>query len=113
MNVAFSSRKLKRQLEDEKEMKKAYGHVMPALKRRLDLLVAASCLADVPNTPPPRRHELSGKRWAGHFAVDLSGNWRMIFKPDHDPVPLRADGGIDLAAVTAVVIVVIEDYHGN
>jgi proteic killer suppression protein len=45
--------------------------------------------------------------------VVLTGNWRLIFRPDHDPVPQRSDGGIDLAAVTAVIIVAIEDYHGN
>lgn len=113
MNLAFSSKRLRKQLDDENEMKKAYGHVMPALKRRIDFLAAAACLADVPNTPPPRRHELAGKNRAGHFAVDLSGNWRLVFKPDHDPVPQRPDGGVDLVAVTAVVIVAIEDYHKN
>jgi len=112
MNLAFASKKLKRQLADEKEMGRAFGHVMPALKRRLDLLRAAPCLEQVPIMPPLRRHELSHD-WAGHFAVVLTGNWRLVFRPDHDPVPQRSDGGIDLAAVTAVIIVAIEDYHGN
>jgi len=35
----------------------------------------------------------------------------LIFRPNHDPVPITADGGIDLRAVTAIVIVAVEDYH--
>lgn len=112
MKLAFASKKLRKQLADEKDMGKAFGHVMPALKRRLDLLAAAPSLEQVPVTRPPRRHELF-QGLARHFAVDLTGNWRLVFRPDHDPVPVRSDGGVDLAAVTAVVIVAIEDYHGT
>lgn len=112
MKLAFASRKLKKQLADEREMTKAYGHAMPALKRRLDLMRTVRCLADVPQTPPSRRHELSGKR-AGQFTLDLTANWRLIFRPDHDPVPRSSDGGIDLTAVTDIVIIEIVDYHGN
>lgn len=112
MELAFASSRLKKQLADQRQMERAFGHVMPALKRRLDLLRAAPTLAEVPHTPPARRHELTGD-WRGHLAVDVSGNWRMVFRPDHDPVPRHADGGIDPAAITAVVIVAILDYHGN
>ena len=37
---------------------------------------------------------------------------RLIFMPFHDPIPTKADGGLDWTAVTAVVIVGVEDYHG-
>jgi len=112
VELAFSSKKLKRQLTEQRQMARSCGHVMPALARRLSLLRAASVLAEVPHTRPARRHELFGE-WSGHFAVDLTGNWRLVFRPDHDPVPRRADGGVDITAVTAVVIVSIIDYHND
>jgi proteic killer suppression protein len=91
-------------------MQKAYGERAKRLMLRLDFLATAACLADVPSTPPTRRHELSGKR-IGEFVVDVTGNWRLVFRPEHDPIPRTADGGIDLNAVTAIEIVSIEDYH--
>ena len=112
MNISFATTKLERQLTSEREMQKAYGHVIGALKLRISELWAVARLADVPHSPPPRRHQLTGD-WAGHFAVSLTKNYRLIFKPDHDPVPTLPDGGFDLNAITAVMIVKIEDYHGT
>lgn len=112
MDLSFASNKLERQLSDAKSMQKAYGDRARRIQMRLDFLRSATCLADVPNTPPTRRHELD-KDWAGHFAVDITGNWRLIFKPAHDPVPRMPDGGVDLAKVTAVEIAGVVDYHGK
>ena len=111
MDLSFASNKLERQLSGAKSMQKAFGDRTKRIQMRLDLLKSAPCLADIPNVPPPRRHELGGD-WAGHFAVDVTGNWRLIFKPSHDQVPRLADGGVDLTKVTAVEIVDINDYHG-
>lgn len=41
---------------------------------------------------------------------DITRN-RLIFIPDHDPVPRKDDGGIDLAQVTKITILEITDYH--
>ena len=60
---------------------------------------------------PGRCHELTGDR-AGQLALDLDHPYRLIFMPFHDPIPTKADGGLDWTAVTAVVIVGVEDYHG-
>jgi proteic killer suppression protein len=35
----------------------------------------------------------------------------LIFRPAHNPVPKKDDGGIDLAAVTAIEILDVRDYH--
>lgn len=113
MKISFVTKKLERQLSGEKEMKKAFGHVMPALKLRLSLLRSVSNLSEVPHTRPEGRHLLHHD-WSGHFAVWLSANYRLIFRPDHDPVPLSEDGGgFDIHAITAVEIAAIEDYHGK
>ena len=112
MDIEFSSKKLQRQLSNENAMRRHYGHVMPALKLRLRVLDQADCLADVPHSRPEGRHQLFHD-WDGHFAVWLTANYRLIFKPNHDPVPLLDDGGIDIGSVTSVEIVEIVDYHGK
>jgi len=35
----------------------------------------------------------------------------MIFEVANNPIPRKADGGVDLAAVTAIRVVEIKDYH--
>lgn len=112
MELDFASRKLRRQMESEKELIKAYGQLARAIQRRLGVLARAASLADVPAVPPERCHLLTG-RFAGCYAVDVSGNWRLIFRPDHDPVPQKESGGVDLTKVTAIVIEGVEDYHGK
>ena len=78
--------------------------------RRMMVLRAAINLSQVPHTKPERRHELS-ENHKGMFAIDLNHPYRLVFRPNHDPVPLKKDGGIDLESVTAIVIVGVEDYH--
>ena len=77
---------------------------------RLAVLSNAPTLATVPHTPPERRHLLSGD-WSGHFAVDLVHPYRLIFEPNHEPVPRTGDGGIDIARVTAITSKGVFDYH--
>lgn len=38
--------------------------------------------------------------------------YRLIFIPDHDPVPRLKDGGLDWSKVTAIKILGVEDTHG-
>lgn len=77
---------------------------------RLGLLKNATSLSLVPVTPPERRHQLTGNR-KGQYAVDLTQSLRLIFEPNHDPVPGREDGGIDLERVTDIRILDVTDYH--
>lgn len=112
MRISFATTKLKRSMESEAALKRDYGTRASAIKRRLDVLESAPCLNDVPRTPPDRCHELGNNR-SGKFAVDVSGNYRLIFEPGNDPVPLKEDGGIDLRAVNMITILGVEDYHGR
>lgn len=80
------------------------------IMRRMDLLKAAPCLNEVPHEKPERKHELKGKR-RGQFAVDLKHPHRLIFKPSHNPLPKKDDGGLDLTRITAITILAVEDYH--
>ena len=77
---------------------------------RLAILKAARSLELVPTSPPDRRHQLRGDR-DEYYAVDLVHPYRLVFKPNHEPLPRKQDGGIDTERVTAVTIIEIVDYH--
>lgn len=47
----------------------------------------------------------------GQFSLDLAGGKRLVFKPDHEPIPVDVHGNIEWAEVTSVSIVFIGDYH--
>lgn len=79
------------------------------LRARLDDLDAAADLA-VMRGLPGRCHELSGDR-AGQFAIELHGGVRLVFTPNHEPLPRKPDGGLDWKAITAIRIIEVIDYH--
>lgn len=110
MLVTFASKRLEKDLSSAAAIGRRYGNLAKRIGMRLEVLFQADCLADVPTDPPPRRHMLSGDL-AGCFAVDLSGNWRLVFRPNQAPLPLKEDGGLDLSKVTSIEIVDVVDYH--
>ena len=77
---------------------------------RIGVLRNASTLSKVPTTRPERRHQLKGDR-KEQFAVDLVHPFRLVFEPNHVPLPRKQDGGIDLEQVTAIKILEVVDYH--
>ncbi len=110
-NIRFKDSKLAKVFNSEKELFKKYGRRRGRLiERRMMVLRAAPTLEDVSNKPPERRHELKGKR-KGTFAVDLDHPYRLVFKPDHNLLPRKEDGSIDLKKVTKIIILNVEDYH--
>lgn len=111
MDIAFRTRKLEKTLNSERELRKQYGkHMAEQLKARLAVLKNARTLADVPSSRPDRRHPLRGER-EGQHAVDLVHPRRLVFAPNHEPVPKRSDGGIALNRITAITIIEVVDYH--
>ncbi len=111
MDITFKTNKMTKIFNSSKELIKKYGpDTAGKIKIRLDFLEATETLEKVPVLPPHRRHELKGNR-KGQFAVDLTGNYRLIFIPDHSPVPKKDDGGLDLEHITAIIILDVEDYH--
>ncbi len=113
MRIEFENRKLERTFNVRSKLVQAYGERQAQkIGLRMAVLNNASCLADVPAVPPDRRHQLSSNR-DGQFAVDLDHPYRLVFAVADQPVPLLPDGGIDLAAVTAIRIIQVVDYHGR
>ena len=111
MEITFNTRKLAKIFNSEKELQKKYGApMMRRIAARLAVLKNARTLSMVPSTPPERLHPLRGKR-KGQHAVDLVHPYRMILQPNHDPLPCREDGSLDIDQVTAITIIEVTDYH--
>lgn len=110
MEISYKNRKLEKQLTDPREMAKSFGQLAIKIKMRLKNLKDADNLSIMRTIPAARCHELTGDR-KGELAVDVSGNYRMIIEPLHDPIPKKDDGGLNWEAVTKIQINEIEDYH--
>jgi proteic killer suppression protein len=85
--------------------------VFKALQRRLVDIAAAPSL-DVMRALPGKCHQLTGDR-TSQFAVHLDGQYRLVFEPDHQPIPIDTSGGIDWREVNKVVILEVVNYHGH
>lgn len=111
MDISFSTSKLAKIFNDGERLIRVYGS--PNAKKivnRMALLKASRCLDDVPSVPPCRCHPLHHNR-EGQFSVDLAHPFRLIFVPNHNPLPQKEDGDIDLKQVMAITIIEVEDYH--
>lgn len=113
IKISWSDRKLEKVCSSDNAGRRRWGaDHWKLLKRRIASLEAAPTLSDMEGVPG-RLHGLHADR-RGHFAVDLWGSVRLIFEPDHDPVPSLADGvGVDRTLVTDICIKEIADYHGR
>ena len=111
MAIDFARRKLEKTFNSEAALKRAFGDRMArTIAMRMKVLRHARTLGMVPVTRPERRHQLEGGR-AGHYAVDLVHPKRLVFEPNHDPIPRKEDGGIDTDQVTAITVIEVIDYH--
>lgn len=110
MDILFGSKKLEQLCHDDKLATRTYGAPSARkLRARLDDLIAAANLSYAPKLPG-RFHGLTGDR-AGQYSLDLHGGWRVVFEPANEPLPLRADGTLDISKVTTIKVVYVGDYH--
>ena len=111
MDVSFATRSMQKVCSSEKEMKRKWGAALTKkLQQRLLELKAADTLDDISRLPPARCHELTGNR-KGELSVDVAHPYRLVFKPNHDPLPLKPGGGLDWALVTSVIVLEVVDTH--
>ena len=113
MELRFADRKLEKECNDARLLRRKHGDRRATLlQRRLSALAAAQSLATFapPMSGPERCHELHANR-IGQLSMDLDHPYRLIFRPDHDPIPKRQDGGLDWNLVVAILILGIEDTH--
>ena len=109
MIIQFKTNKLRKLCcEDKEATKKLGGDGAKRLRRRLDDLSDAGTLAEM-HALAGKFHELTGNL-AGQFSMTVTGGKRLVISPAGE-VPRKPDGGIDLAAVTSIVVTSVEDYH--
>jgi proteic killer suppression protein len=99
MNVTFDNGRIRKRCRD------AGGK----LKQRLDDIRAADTMA-VLETLPGHYHPLTANR-AGQWACSLEEPYRLVFKPEGNPLPVSADGRLDTTKVVAVSIIEVVNYH--
>ena len=111
MEVSFATTRLERLFASDSSLAREYGIRRARFIRAImTVLVERPTLAQVPATPPLRCHQLIGDR-DEQFAVNVDRRYRLVFEPARRPIPRRADNGIDIARVTAIVIIEVVDYH--
>lgn len=109
MEITCNNRKLRKICADNREAVRSLGqNSAKKLQARLSDIEAALNVQNLPPVGNP--HPLVGDR-QGEFSIGLAGGKRLVFKPNHDPIPKKDDGGINWALVTSVTIVFIGDYH--
>jgi len=113
LDISFKNTKLEKEFNEGKILERVHG-ILRAKKIRIRLkeLRAASTLYDFwpPYKGPSRCHELTGgKKY--QLSVDLDHPYRLIFEPNHSPIPLKSDKGLDWKLVTAILIIGVENTH--
>lgn len=110
MDIRFGNVNLAGDCNDFKRLVRKYNtHRAKLIRRRLDDLRAAPNL-DAMRYLPGRCHELKGNR-EGQISIDLDGPYRLVFCPDHNPLPRKDDRGLDWTQVTAIVAIEVVDTH--
>lgn len=111
MDIVFVNERAAAEFNSLKALSRSYGaENARRILKRLNELRAAENLETM-RTLPGRCHELKHDR-AGQLAIDVRHPYRLIFEPANEPVPRKADGGLDWAGVTSIRIIEVEDYHG-
>jgi len=97
--------------DDPDLMRRRYGTATAKRpQKRIMELLACETLADMKLHRGARLHLLHPHE-DGCFAVNIDGAYRLLLRPARDPVPLLADGGIDLSQITGVTLLEVVDYH--
>ncbi|HAT55219.1 MAG TPA: plasmid maintenance system killer protein [Lactobacillus sp.] len=107
VQIRGETNKITRILSKRREVIKKYGaKVGMKVMQRISEFTAAESLQDISRLPPQRLHLLEGNL-KGYWAVDVSPNWRLVFRG-------TTDNEIDTVEKNEVKIIWIKeivDYH--
>jgi len=109
MNIVYGNN-VKKQLSDSSCIKKSFGKNAQVVSRRIAQIEASNNLAIFMQLPGANCHQLTGDR-NGQWAVNISGNHRLIFIINHDPIPKNEDGSLIMNMITEIKIIETTDYH--
>ncbi len=104
MVIKYSTKRLEKILTDDRLIHKFYSNDYQRIKNRLSELKVANNLSEIPESPPPRRHKLSGN-YKDCWGINYSKNDRFIIKP------IGEFDINDLSSIVEIEIVELEDYH--
>jgi proteic killer suppression protein len=110
MEISFATSKLAKLCNSESKLRGSYGPRMANLIQQRLLDLAAVETLNSMRMVPGRCHPLT-QNLDGLFAVDLVHPDRLVFRPDHDPLPELPGGGLDWTKVTRIEIIGVGDYH--
>ena len=109
MELTYKNDKLQDLCENpkfNKELVKKYGaEVAVKLPKRIKELKAFSSLNDVPTSPPYRRHKLTGDR-DGQFAININGQYRLIFRQKENKIIIE-----DLRKIKEIEIMEVSKHY--
>jgi plasmid maintenance system killer protein len=109
LEVLFDGVDLGETFANMRDLRRKHGAVRAKkIEQRLKSLREAKTLADM-RYLPGRCHELHGDL-AGHLTLDLDHPYRLLIRPTADAEP-GSGGGLDWAAVSAVVVLGVVDTH--
>ncbi len=110
MKVEFLDARLKKTCEDKASRQRTFQKAAAdKLATRLDDLAAAASM-DTMRKLPGSWEELTGDR-RGQFSCRLDKKLRLVIRPSKQPPPAKPDGGLDWAAVDAVTVLEVLNYH--
>lgn len=111
MELSFSSKKLAKLLNSQKDTLRAYGADNgKRILMRLQQLASATNLAEFAKLPQTRVHELKADR-DEQISVDVRHPYRLLLLPDHEETPRKDDGGLDWSRINKVIVIEIADTH--
>ena len=96
------NKKLSKIFGNQRLLKSKFGNIANKIEVVMSVLKFVDNLGEVPNTPPTRRHKLSGN-YKDCWAIDLDANHRLIIMP----TTIESD----LENIKSIEIIDIVDYH--
>lgn len=104
MEVTYKKNKLQKVFEDDRALQRAYGLPHgPIIKRRLQEIKSAECLADMPDYTDT--HPLIGKR-LGQYGVTTQEPYRIVM------IPTGTYDKNDISTIKSIEIVdSVINYH--
>lgn len=105
MDIEYTTKKIEKLLTNQQAMRKKFGATdAKYLISILQQIRYANSLADIPESPRPRRHKLKGK-YKNYWGIHFTKKDVLIVNPigDYD-----VD---DISTITSIEIINVEDYH--
>jgi toxin HigB-1 len=100
--VRYGDKKLEKLCTDEREMRRKRADIADKLRRRVKALETAASVGELSTHDPLGYWHQLGANLEGLWAGKLSGNYRLLVRPEDAADPWDA---------VTVTVIDIDDYH--